>query len=191
MFASSVNDYDLFMFIEDDNCINDEKFFEKAMCFYQTFGEGVILSPNRYEFWERLDAAWKVYLEGEAPPSMRVAADLDWKPELSLHGDYGSVTLTLAKNPMSGCFVITRDQVKRWMKWPDFQRPDPVLAARMDIMEIVQVPLSGRLPIYKPASPNQSFFEVHHLPNRASKMKTPSQNLRAIADEEIASKRRL
>ena len=188
MFAASVEAYDLFMFIEDDILIHDDKFFQKMASFYEQFGEDVILSPNRYEFWGRKDVAWKVYIEGDAPPSMRVPHQATWRTDLSLSTNYGSATLSIARNPMSACFVITRNQVKRWMEWPDFQRPDPVMQSTMLVLEAVQLPLAGRLPIYKPVQPNASFLEVHHLPNRLSGMKTPSQKIRKIAGENIASR---
>ena len=73
------------------------------------------------------------------------------------------------------------------MGQPDFSTP-VMGAQQMDPMELAQVALRGRRPVYRPARQNLNFLEVHHVPNRASQAPTPFAKLKSFIDAEIGAR---
>ena len=189
VFAEHLEDYDLFCFVEDDTAILDGEFFGKIAAFHARFGEDRVLLPSRYELFGRSDLAWKSYLDREHPPLYRIEADMADEPALRWPSYGGDVVLERTSSVHAGCYVITREQLRWWREQPDFLALDPTLGARMDPMEVAQIPLRGRRPVYKPGPANLAFLEVHHVPNRAINGKTPNALLRAAAGPEIEARK--
>jgi hypothetical protein len=180
LFAQYVGRYDLYLFIEDDTTILDPSFFRKLAAFYRAHGEDRILLPNRFEIFGAAHHGWRAYLDqpafrGHSAPA-RPGPD-----ELSLPGYDGDVFFTKSTDGLSGAYIITDGQLRRWMGQPDFHAPDPAaVAAGLDPLELTQTPLGGALPMYRPSRQNLDFLEVHHVPNRLTALKTPAGKLRNL-----------
>ncbi|WP_340643854.1 hypothetical protein [Phenylobacterium sp.] len=173
VFAERAGEYDLYCFIEDDTAILDPAFFQKFAAFHAAFGDDKILLPNRFEIMGVRDGAWRAYLDAPVFPRHRTP-DRPGPDSLTLPNFDGTVRFAKSTNPMSGCYVITDAQLRSWMTMPDFQAPPPSLVSQgVDPMESTQIPMAGRLPIYRPAPENIGFLEVHHVPNGMSKSPGP------------------
>jgi hypothetical protein len=177
VFARHVGQYDFYLFIEDDTTILDPSFFRKIAAFYRAHGEDKILLPNRFEIFGPPHHGWRAYLDQPAFPNHR-APERPGPAELTLPSFDGDVLFRKTSDSLSGAYIITDGQLRRWMDQPDFHAPDTAaLAAGLDPLELTQTPLGGSLPIYRPAPQNLDFLEVHHVPNRLSALKTPSSKL--------------
>ncbi|MBU3694292.1 MAG: hypothetical protein FGM40_05620 [Rhodocyclaceae bacterium] len=178
VFARHAGHYDFYLFIEDDTTILDPAFFRKVAAFYRAHGEDCILQPNRFEIFSHYQRGWRAYLDQPAFPVHRVA-EQPGPATLTLPDFDGEVLFHKTTDAMSGAYVITDRQLRRWMDQTDFHAPAPAdLAAGLDPIEITQFPLGGSLPVYRPAPQNLDFLEVHHVPNRLSGLKTPSRKIR-------------
>jgi hypothetical protein len=177
VFARYAGKYDFYMFIEDETTILDGAFFRKILAFYRAHGEDRILLPNRYEIAGPLSHGWRAYLDQPAFPEHR-APERSGPEELRLPNFDGDVVFRKTRDSLSGAYIITDGQLRRWIGQPDFRAPDPAaVAAGLDPLELTQVPLGGSLPIYRPAPQNLDFLEIHHVPNRLSALTTPSRKL--------------
>jgi hypothetical protein len=177
IFAHHVGRYDLYLFIEDDTTILDPAFFRKVAAFYRAHGEERILLPNRFEIFGPPHHGWRAYLDQPAF-QVHAAPERPGPEELILPGFDGDVVFRKTQDSLSGAYIITAEQLRRWMGQPDFHAPNPkAIAAGLDPLELTQMPLGGSLPIYRPARQNLEFLEVHHVPNRLSALKTPSRKL--------------
>lgn len=177
IFAQNLGRYDFYLFIEDDTTILDAAFFRKVAAFYRAHGEDRILLPNRFEIFGPSHHGWRAYLD---QPAFEVyaAPERPGPEELSLPSFDGDVVFRKTRDSLSGAYIITDGQLRRWMGQPDFHGPNPkAIAAGLDPLELTQTPLGGSLPIYRPARQNLDFLEVHHVPNRLSALKTPSSKL--------------
>lgn len=180
VFAQHLGQYDFYLFIEDDTTILDPSFFRKIAAFYRAHGEDKILLPNRFEIFGPSHHGWRAYLDQPAFPNHR-APERPGPAELTLPSFDGDVLFRKTRDSLSGAYIITDGQLRRWMDQPDFHAPDAAaVAVGLDPMELTQTPLGGSLPIYRPAPQNLDFLEVHHVPNRLSALKTPSSKLRGF-----------
>lgn len=172
-FAEEIDNYDLFCFIEDDTAIIDPNFFLKVRAFYDHFGEDRIVLPSRFELIGRADNSFRSHLDGPLMRVQRVPLNMEAPPELVANDFTGPTRFVLTESVLSGCYVLTPGQVRRWMTQPDFMSPvESLLERGFDPLEMTQIPLMGTLPIYRPAPENLSFLEVHHVPNRLSQART-------------------
>ncbi len=189
LFAQYVGHYDLYLFIEDDTTILDPSFFRKLVAFYRAHGEDKILLPNRFEIFGPSHHGWRAYLDQPAFPN-HCAPERPGPEELSLSSFDGDVVFRKTRDSLSGAYIITDGQLRRWMGQLDFHAPDPAaVAAGLDPLELTQTPLGGSLPIYRPARENLDFLEVHHVPNRLTALKTPSSKLRDLINPLLRDRR--
>lgn len=180
VFAQHLGQYDFYLFIEDDTTILDPAFFHKIAAFYRAHGEDKILLPNRFEIFGPSHHGWRAYLDQPAFPNHRAPERLG-PAELTLPSFDGDVVFRKTRDSLSGAYIITDAQLRRWMGQSDFHAPDPrAVAAGLDPLELTQTPLGGSLPIYRSARQNLDFLEVHHVPNRLTALKTPSSKLRGF-----------
>ena len=177
IFARCVGKYDLHCFIEDDTAITDPAFFRKVAKFYQTHGEDKVLLPNRYEIFGFQARGWRTYLERPGFEILQIPEHPG--PEtLKLHDFDGEVLFEKTTEGQAGAYVITDAQLRKWKAQPDFAAPSKArLDAGSDPMELAMIPMDGSLPIYRPATGNLDFLQVHHVPTLASMRKTPKGKL--------------
>ena len=175
-FLAKIEQYDLFVYIEDDTVPLDPLFFQKVGAFYRYFGEDKVVIPQRFEIFPGY--CNKVYLDHPTPPAFRMRAVGESEPRLSMPTFDGVAVFEATSNHGGGCYALTRAQVLNWSRADDFQRPNP--KNPMDALEQAMVPMGGQLPLYKTAIDNIDFLEVHHVPNRACQARTPALKIGSI-----------
>lgn len=119
LFASWRNQYDLFVFSEDDLKLNDPAMIDKLVWFNQTFGPRRILGPNRIEL-NPAGHAPKTYIDGDLAPAVAARMKAYVPDEEILYGSpFGRAgVFQRARNPHSGFYAVTRDQLSHWIAQP-------------------------------------------------------------------------
>ncbi|MGO1121266.1 hypothetical protein ACTL6U_21430 [Rhodovibrionaceae bacterium A322] len=148
--------YDWFIYLEDDLIIHDSEFFEKLRSFEQAYGDKHLLVPNRYEFGRRKHTG-KIYIDD--PDFEDRLHPLESDPlYLDLEGRKRAFMSPM--NTHAGLFAVSKRQLDRLIPSPFFGRPrgeDRVLeqaasAAAADVFTIL-----------KPSYEDMGFLEVEHF----------------------------
>jgi hypothetical protein len=153
-----VDEFDWFLFLEDDILLEDSFILEKLEKFNTNCGsKRALLFPNRYELWE----GTKRYID------LIIDRGLEWNRLSTVEVD--GVKFGECTNPHSGFFGLSKDQVKLWMEsgreWNNknlgFGGPREC-AATYSLLECFS--------IYKPHTTNLHFFEVRHYDTKYSQL---------------------
>lgn len=170
--AERANLYDLFVFSEDDLRVNDPSFFSKLAWFNQTYGPKRVLSPNRIE-WNPRAPTLKTYIDGDliariADTMVGFVADED-----ALYGAPLSrqTVFRRARNPHSGFFALTRDQLNYWMRQPHWMDQDVSFISPLESSATLGV--AKTFSIYKAYGRSAGFLEIEHMDNGFSNLKMP------------------
>jgi hypothetical protein len=168
LFAKLAQDYDWFIFSEDDLLVRDPLMFDKLAWFNATFGDKRVLSPNRLE-WNPKAYSLKTYVDGDISAKTfgemtRPLPDEDLLKARPLHSE---VTFQRARNPHSGFFAITKTQLAHWMAQPHWLDHDVSFVSPLE--SAATLGLTKTFAVYKPLTP-AAFLEVEHLDDRFSKM---------------------
>src|SRR5690606_10360311 len=67
-------------------------------------------------------------------------------------------------NAHSGCFFLTRPQMERWSRQPDFLSRDSAFVGPLE--SAATLGLLRHFRVYKPGRSNAAFLEVRHLHQR-------------------------
>jgi len=173
LMAERRGSYDLYVFLEDDLVIGDPDFFTKQLWFRETFGpDAGLLQPNRYEVGPK---ASRIYVDGDLPDRV-LRRGLPPGPErLSASWLNRPLLFERRNNPLSGCFILSADQLNRWVDSPVFRDFDQSFIGTLESAQILG-PLK-LFPVYKPAFANPTFLEVRHADARLSALPTPRRSL--------------
>lgn len=171
LFAKLANDYDWFIFSEDDLLVRDASLFDKLAWFNATFGDRRVLSPNRLE-WNPRAAFLKTYVDGDISQRTfnRLTHQLPDEDVLKAAPLSAELTFQRARNPHSGFFAITRAQLAYWMARPHWLEEDVSFVSPLE--SAATLGLTKTFAVYKPLDP-AAFLEVEHLDDRFSKMGWP------------------
>ena len=147
LFAARREQFDYFLFLEDDVVIQDTLYLDKFACFNRFVKDPkFLLMPNRYE----LTGPRKVYI------------DLERFSRLA-HLDMDGVQLSECANIHSASYLLTREQLDLWLA------TGRGLYRQISYIGPLESAASGCLMeafrIYKPAPPNLRFLEVRHYDN--------------------------
>jgi hypothetical protein len=154
-----VDEFEWFLFTEDDILINDSYFLKKLENFNKRCGYGqAILLPNRYEMWE----GTKRYIDLTIMNSDKLWSE---RTAIELEG----VKFAECANPHAGFYCISNDQIKIWIgskrEWKNrnlgFGGPREC-AATYSLLECFY--------LYKPHTSNLHFFEVRHYDTKYSQL---------------------
>ena len=184
VFSDFKNEYDLFVYSEDDTAPLDPLFLKKVANFYKEQGEEYLLLPNRYELFSKERV--KVYLDEPSPDAFRFEKHLMFPDQILVNSKSDEIELRQTTSPFSGMFAITRQQLFAWMCQSDFFKPIP--SSPMNSLEQAMVPMFGKRPVFKPTFRNADYLEVHHVPNRASRAQTPYQLIRTLKNRNSTPK---
>ena len=154
-------DYDLYAYFEDDLIIHDPLFFHKIYWFQQHIGENSVLMPHRYEsYWKPVDDVDRFYIDGPMPREELSVLIPNPPSPLSTSLPGGEVVFTSPLNPHSGCFVLTRKQMRHWTEQPWFLDGDSSLVSPLE--SAATLGLLKTFHLYKPQMPFASFLELQH-----------------------------
>jgi hypothetical protein len=169
------DDYDLFGYLEDDMAIEDPFFFDKIAWFNETFGDHYLLQPNRFEgVAER--GGTKVYVDGPIPDDgIEIVPRQFTGEKLSARMLAQDVEFEAKRNPMAGCFFLTRAQLSRWMERQDFGQPRVEYFGTMECAQILGPALT--FTVMKPTGITSDFLEIRHLDPRLTRLRQSIVNL--------------
>ncbi len=152
--------FDLFAYLEDDLIINDPLFFHKINWFTAELGEDHLLLPHRIELSGALDTVNRLYIDGPIPSDDLHALMPDPSPPLAMNLPLGRLYFASPLNPHSGCFVLTRNQLNRWVNHPCWQDGDCSYVSPLE--SAATLGLSKAFSLYKPAMACASWLELQH-----------------------------
>lgn len=162
--AENAGRYDVYGYMEDDLAIEDPLFFDKVTWFAEATGSRNVLLPHRYEF-DLYDAHGKYYIDADFdidglvyPPTM---------PELSAPFLGGTVHFRMARNPHSGCFFLTGEQMQAWMASGNFLDRDISWVGPLEAAATLG--MIKNFKVFKPAVGNAAFLELRHPGTRLTK----------------------
>lgn len=154
-------DYDWFGYLEDDILIQDSDFFRKLEWFQKLAGPDSVLLPWRFEF--AFGAPFrKVYCDPPLPKDQIEHLFLDPAAKDVECEHLGRRTrFTISRNPVSGCFFLSREQMERWAWSSRFGEKDtsfftPQVSAQA-------LPVLRHFKCYKPQLTDADFFYVEHM----------------------------
>ncbi|WP_373533970.1 hypothetical protein [Microcoleus sp.] len=155
--VEKVEEFEWFLFIEDDIILSDAFTLEKLEKFNQQSGyENAILYPNRYEMYQ----GTKRYID------LTITQPLVINKLSSV--EIEGVKFAEFNNPHAAFYCLSRKQMKHWIK-----------SGRLFKNRIVDVgPLESAatfcllecFSIYKPHPSNLNYFEVRHYDSKYSKL---------------------
>lgn len=152
--------YDVYAMLEDDLILHDPDFFEKSVWFVHEFGPTRVLQPHRVEVSKSGPVLGKVFVD---PPVLGPS-----KPQLQglgsarLEAEYAGrhQGFDRASNPHSGCWIVTDEQLRYWVKQPEFYDRDSSWIGSLESAATRALALS--FDVFKPAAPDPSFLELEH-----------------------------
>lgn len=152
--------YDLYGYLEDDLLIQDPYFFHKIHWFTNQMGAECLLLPHRMELWRTPDQVDKFYIDG--PVTESDLAHLIPQPATPVAAGLpvGQVIFESPKNPHSGCFFLTRDQLQDWKNHPSWQDGDCSYVSPLE--SAATLGLTKMFKLYKPAIINAGWLEIQH-----------------------------
>ena len=147
LFAARREEFDYFLFLEDDIVVHDTLYLDKFQLFNRfTRDPKYLLMPNRYE----ITGAAKVYIDQNRYSKLA-------------HLDMDGVQLSECANIHSASYLLSRAQLDLWLAsgrqlYRQISYIGPLESAASGcLMEVFRV--------YKPAPPNLRFLEVRHYDN--------------------------
>jgi hypothetical protein len=173
LFAAARDQFDLFVYAEDDLLPRDGGLLRKIAGFTETFGPRRLAMPNRYE-WNGRGPSLKTYLDGDLRPGLieaRIAAIPD-EPWLRQPFASSPILFRRALNPHAGFYALTREQLLFWIDQPHFADVDCSFVAPLESAATLGV--LKTFAIYKPHGQDMGWIEIEHQDRRYSSMGFPT-----------------
>ncbi|WP_396595203.1 hypothetical protein [Brevundimonas sp. R86498] len=167
VFAKHADQYDWFIYSEDDLLVRDPLFFDKLIWFNRTFGDRRVLSPNRFE-WNDQGKTQKTWIDHDLEESVSrsLLSAIDDEETLTATPLSTPTTFRRANNPHSGFFAINATQLAHWMSRPHWLDRDASFVSPLE--SAATLGLARTFSVYKPAGRAAGFLEIEHLDNRFS-----------------------
>jgi hypothetical protein len=169
--AQRKEDYDWFFYSEDDLAMRDSHFLLKLQNFQSRFGPTRILQPNRYEM-NINGAKTKTFIDGDLragfiDPFLNLIEEKT--PSIEIPFLENSVRVERTRNPHSGFFALTQNQLKHWVSQSHFNDLDCSFVSPLESGATLGILKS--FSIFKASPPSQSYFEIEHLDKKFSSLK--------------------
>jgi hypothetical protein len=163
IFKQYADDYDRFVFLEDDIIVHDPLFLVKLDWFEATVGSHALLQPHLYEVTER-DGRGKVYIDGDYVPDQvaRYRKVSGKSPAIIETQQLGQqLRFSYADNPHSGCYFISRKQLHFWLEQPWYLDRDTGFVRSFE--SAASLGILKTFDVYKPELNCAAFLEVQHF----------------------------
>lgn len=153
-----VEDFDWFVFLEDDIILQDSFLLEKLEKFNTKVGlTRDVLLPNRYELWE----VTKRYID------LTIDDEMAWSKLSTLEID--GVKFAECTNPHSGFFCLSKLQINHWIESSrEFKEKDLGFGGARECAATFS--LWECFSLYKPHPVNLNFLEVRHYDTKYSQL---------------------
>jgi hypothetical protein len=153
-------DYDFYVYVEDDLIIHDPLFFHKIAWFQGLMGSTALLLPQRVELHDGPHAVDRFYIDGPI-----VEADLrqliaEPAPTVIAQLPCGEAVFDSPANPHAGCFVLSAEQLRTWVAHPCWQNGDCSFVSPLESAATLGIATVFQL--YKPAFSHAAWLEVQH-----------------------------
>ena len=150
--------YDLVCYLEDDITIEDPDFFQKLKCMHRDIPNEYALLPHRCEYMDELG---EVMLSGD-PDGGRKDLFWDTKEKIYYKWPTGTITFYRATNPHSGCFFLSKEQVKMVVKYWEGINWKSSFRLSGPLEQAASGRLLNVLKVMKPIPEDYKFFKVMH-----------------------------
>ena len=157
-FVDRLEDFDWFLYLEDDLILGDGLLLEKLAFFNRGAPPEALLLPHRYEFWN----GRKTYID----LSSKAKLDFEWN-RLTVIETMGWKFAEF-DNPHSGWYCLSREQLGRWL---DTGRHWYGLCSYYGPRESAATGcLAEAFRLYKPHPENMSYLEIRHLDTKYAEL---------------------
>ena len=140
--------YDLYAYFEDDLIVLDPGFFQKIDWFRGQAGEDCVLLPHRIEFSSTPDVVDRFFIDGPIPEADLRKVIPDPSPAIGSPYPGGTVYFESPRNPHSGCFVLSGQQLRHWTQQSWWQDGDCSLISPLESAASLGIAKTFRL--FKP-----------------------------------------
>ncbi len=170
--ADNARAYDWYVYSEDDLVLHDGEFFARQQWFRDTFGPMRLLQPNRYETNPR-GTRCMTFIDGDLRPHLTAPwfEKVDGEMALAAQWPTGLLEFRRARNPHSGFFALTRDELAHWAAQPHFLDLDCSLVGPLE--SAATLAMLKTFPIYKAYGDSQGFCQIEHLDRKFSNLRLP------------------
>ena len=152
--------YDLYAYFEDDLVILDALFFHKILWFQGLMGPDALLLPQRVELHGSPHTVDRFYIDGPMLESEVRQLIPEQAATVVAHLPTGQAVFDSPANPHAGCFVLTAEQLHRWVEHPCWQDGDCSFVSPLE--SAATLGISKVFQLYKPAFSHASWLEVQH-----------------------------
>lgn len=152
--------YDLFVYLEDDLLIHDPYFFQKISWFSRQLGPECVLLPQRMEIAANPHVVDRLFIDGSVLPEEVREWIPNPPPALAIELPTGTVYFESPRNPHAGCFALTSEQMTRWIASDFWQDGDCSYISPLESAATLGLIKMFRL--YKPALACASWLELQH-----------------------------
>ncbi len=164
--------YDYYCYLEDDLILHDPWLFVKLRWFNGHVGQDKLLLPNRFELGTGMPVH-KVYVDGSLRRDVTARfQDVNDCPRMESQVLGTDVVFQRPLNPHSGCWFLSAEQMRHWIRQPFFLARDTSFIGPLESAATLGVMRAFK--IYKPAPENASFLEIEHYGNRFLSLLRPS-----------------
>ena len=159
-------EYDLYVYLEDDLVIQDPLFFHKIAWFADQVGQQAVLLPQRVEMPSEPAAADRLFIDGPLPNDYLRSLIPDPPAPVQTPQPGGLIQFESPLNPHAGCFALTHAQLSHWTEQSHWQDGDVSFISPLE--SAATLGLLKTFQLYKPALGCGSWLEIQHFGNNFS-----------------------
>jgi hypothetical protein len=148
--------FDWFVFLEDDILIQDSCFLDKLIAFSKHSTVQDVLMPNRYELLE----GTKRYID------LTIDSELAWNRLSKI--EVNGVKFAECSNPHSGMYCLSKAQIQFWKRSGRLFSHQNIMVSPLE--SAVTFCLLECFNLYKPHPQNLHYLEVQHYDTKYSKL---------------------
>ena len=179
---SRMGAYDWYLYAEEDLVLSDSLFLEKLRLFQDTFGLRRVLLPHRFELNPN-GARFKTYIDGDLRHEF-IDKFMNYVTEnctlLTQTTTFGDIQFIRAKNPHSGFFCLSSEQLNLWVKSKYFMDMDCSFVSPLESAATLSI--LKNFSIFKPLAPHMDYFELQHLDHKFSSLNIPIATSKANSE---------
>ncbi len=168
VFRDNIENYDWFVYSEDDLGVHDPYFFSKLTNFKAQFGMHRVLQPNRYEINEH-SRYLKTYIDADLHPEYHKLCNhmiSDCYTNLDFITDVGPIQVARANNPHSGFYALCGEQMKYWVSQSHYCDFDCSFMGPLE--SAATLGIIKTFSVFKTVERNMKYFEIEHFDNSYS-----------------------
>tara|TARA_B100000674_G_scaffold39763_2_gene27713 strand:+ start:24087 stop:24968 length:882 start_codon:yes stop_codon:yes gene_type:complete len=152
--------YDLYGYLEDDLVISDPQFFQKLVWLQDTLSLEDLVLPQRVEFGLNPHPVDRFFIDGPLDASELTKLHLEQRPLLVLKAPGGDVVFETPKNPHSGCFFLSHQQLCHWRSQNHWLDRDISFISPLE--SAATLGISKAFKLLKPSFSHASWLELQH-----------------------------